>query len=95
MTLNWENGPTSSGESQLLLTPDVSSLYVPSLGEISLELWMPEHGHGSSPVMIEKTADNRIRITDIWFIMPGFWQLRFILTHPNGESESATVGVRL
>ncbi len=42
-------------------------------------LWMSSMGHGSSPVTIERVDIGRYKATDIFFIMPGPWDIRYQL----------------
>lgn len=43
--------------------------------DVAVSLWMPSMGHGSSPVKISIDANNVFRITEVYFIMPGDWQI--------------------
>lgn len=45
----------------------------------SIVLWMPSMGHGSSPVKIERTDIGRYKASEIFFIMPGPWDIRYQL----------------
>lgn len=51
-----------------------------SLPELSAaELWMPEHGHGSSPTSLSADEQDPSRcqmVNDLSFFMPGNWELR-------------------
>lgn len=47
----------------------------PSGGDVSVLLWMPSMGHGSSPVTVEKTADGEYKASKVFFIMPGSWEI--------------------
>lgn len=47
-------------------------------------LWMPAHGHGSSPVQVQAATDaqgevvtGEFLVNDIFFIMPGNWDVHF------------------
>jgi hypothetical protein len=44
-----------------------------------ISLWMPSMGHGSRPVVVEKTATGVYKASKIFFIMPGEWEIRFQL----------------
>ena len=44
--------------------------------EVKVSLWMPAMGHGSSPVQIEKLDTENYKVTSVWFIMPGDWDVR-------------------
>lgn len=43
----------------------------------SVVLWMPSMGHGSRPTKTEKQADHRYRTSNVFFIMPGVWEIKF------------------
>lgn len=47
--------------------------------EPHVELWMTTMGHGSSPVRIEKIEEGTYLVRDIFFIMPGPWDIRYQL----------------
>lgn len=42
-------------------------------------LWMPSMGHGSSPVTITQLNDNTFKVSEVYFIMLGEWDIRFQL----------------
>lgn len=43
--------------------------------ELEIYLWMPEHGHGSYPISISNASIGKLLLDEIYFTMPGFWQL--------------------
>ena len=47
-----------------------------SVEDLFVELWMPVHDHGSSPTEIEDLDGGGYLIKEIWFSMPGFWEIR-------------------
>ncbi len=47
--------------------------------EMNIFLWMPAMGHGSSPVKISKIDTGEYRVSEIYFIMGGTWQIKFQL----------------
>lgn len=77
----WLVNPSTTQASQVKITlysPEsgtgTPSLILPPL-KFHAYLWMPEHGHGSSPIEITE-VDGSYLLSDIWFIMPGLWELR-------------------
>lgn len=38
-------------------------------------LWMPSMGHGSMPVKVEKVSEGMYRVTDVFFVMAGEWEI--------------------
>lgn len=45
----------------------------------SLEAIMPSMGHGTSPVRLEWKSPSRVEVQELYFIMPGEWELVMIL----------------
>lgn len=48
-------------------------------------LWMPSMGHGSTPVAVTREGAGRFRASQVFFVMPGAWEIRIQL------KEGATV----
>lgn len=40
-------------------------------------LWMPSMGHGSSPTQTEQIDTGTYRCKNVFFVMPGTWQIKF------------------
>lgn len=40
-----------------------------------LYLWMPDHSHGSFPIKITKSSEYSYLLSDVYFTMPGLWQV--------------------
>lgn len=78
----WETIPNESQVGSLRLT-----FSDPSNGERLLDprhaplvfLWMPSMGHGSSPVTMERLGPGVYQARDVFFIMPGIWEIRYQL----------------
>lgn len=51
----------------------------------SIELWMPDMGHGSSPVSVEKIDSGTYLVSDVYFSMHGDWQIK--ISSLNGENK--------
>ncbi|WP_374073462.1 serine protease spb1 [Bdellovibrio bacteriovorus] len=74
--LQWTKTPNSTEAQEFLLElQGDTSLF----DDISIILWMPSMGHGSAPVKIEKLSATQYRITNVYFIMPGDWDVRMSL----------------
>lgn len=74
-TLTWQTQPSSSGSSPFTLqfqTPLTTE-------QLSVVLWMPSMGHGSAPVTISSSDQQTFSVTDVYFIMPGDWEVRIYL----------------
>lgn len=44
--------------------------------QFAMSLWMPEHGHGSSPIRLTLRETGIIDATKIYFSMAGLWDLK-------------------
>ena len=62
--LTWESTAKINEYAQAKLT----------FSDLKVFLWMPAHGHGSSPVEVFK-KDGFFSIEDILFTMPGAWEV--------------------
>lgn len=71
----WTATPHSSVYNEFLL--ELDQAVTPE--ELSILLWMPSMGHGSAPVKIEPLSPTRYRIHNVFFIMPGDWEIRMYL----------------
>lgn len=82
-TITWPKMASASDESsfQILIEPNSEGVAKPIFDEYELEveLWMPDHGHGAPPVEIVKISAFEVIVRDIWFIMPGHWEVRLRL----------------
>ena len=56
-----------------------------------VKLWMPEHGHGSTPVQLGATEDGCRIAKKVNFSMPGSWEVRVELT--DGDAGAFLVDV--
>lgn len=56
-----------------------------------LVLWMPAMGHGSSPTTIEQVDTGSYRANDVFFIMPGEWELKFQFKDESSVQDEAVV----
>lgn len=86
---SWEKLPTDTESGTLILKVyrlnalDQSMFPVDPPHELDFVLWMPSMGHGSSPASLAKVDIGSYRITDVYFVMRGEWELIFRLK--NGE----------
>jgi hypothetical protein len=79
---DWEAMPTSETMGSMILTfTDQTNPYhrVSPKSEPFVVLWMTSMGHGSSPVSIESIEPGRFRVKDVFFIMPGPWDIKYQL----------------
>lgn len=78
----WESFPTEDSFGSLLLSfTDFNDrdLNISPETELNVVLWMPSMGHGSSPVNLNEIKDGAYRASDVFFIMPGEWEIRYQL----------------
>ncbi len=79
----WEQIPTASTAGILILKTfrlnlfDQTPVEIDSTYPISLILWMPSMGHGSSPTQTQRLDIGTYRISNVFFIMPGEWEMKF------------------
>ena len=79
---NWETLPSESEYGSMLLTftdQDDPTRIISPKHDPHIVLWMPSMGHGSSPVTMTLIQDGVYRASEIFFIMPGLWEIRFQL----------------
>jgi len=86
-----EPNPPVVGENGLLISLTSASAE-PVLGAtVSVEPWMPAHGHGSAVVpQVSEIGAGEYRATQINYSMPGRWELRVVVT-ADGASDRLTV----
>jgi hypothetical protein len=97
----WTVGPQSPAESEFILkfwdkaSASESGPYIDPVNTLSVVLWMPSMGHGSSPVTIEKIETGVYRVRRVFFIMPGDWEIRVFLKNGTTTVDQATVSLIL
>lgn len=78
--LEWTRGPYVNQESRLKVAFSPLGTGARSLELTAAKIWMPHHGHGSSPVRIVSHGSGEFLIEDIYFVMPGLWEFRFTVS---------------
>lgn len=82
MNVNWEVMPTKTTPGKMILTftanNDPGRFIDPKLTPF-VQLWMPSMGHGSRPVTINRIENGKFSVSNIVFIMPGPWDIRYQL----------------
>jgi hypothetical protein len=74
----WQVGPSTSGKNKMLIIiKDQSGNRAKIEHDLQAFLWMPEMGHGSSPIKTTKIDDGIYELTNISFIMSGLWDMHF------------------
>ena len=78
----WVQKPSEStfGEMNLIfIDPIDQTRFLDPTNEPFIVLWMPSMAHGSSPVKVERIDVGRYRVSEIFFTMPGPWDIRYQL----------------
>lgn len=60
---------------------------LPSNSVMEAKLYMPDMGHGSSPVTVTELGPSAWQFSDAYFIMPGLWQVILKLTLIDGSHD--------
>ena len=68
---------------------------LPADSKITAELWMPAMGHGSSPITSTELGPLSWQMTEVYFIMPGHWQVKLHLQLADGQTDEAILDYRL
>ncbi|MCB0412076.1 MAG: hypothetical protein KDD22_06085 [Bdellovibrionales bacterium] len=88
----WEGEPPASGQVSSLIFKiyrlnafDQTPIEVSPEGSLEVKLWMPDMGHGSTPVNVEELDEGTFRASKILFIMTGHWEIEFHHKQVNTE----------
>lgn len=81
--LEWLDSPSLSNASSFKL--QLMTDLVLEGANLKVELWMPDHGHGSAPVTVTRVNSHEFIASEIYFIMPGLWEVRMVLTDNIGQ----------
>lgn len=68
-----------------IVIPDESQAQKLHSLRLKAYLWMPEHGHGSAPLRIEVVNPGVIFLHNLWFVMPGLWNLHLQWTNQDEQ----------
>ncbi len=95
----WETKPTASAEGSLIFKIyrlnafDQTAIQLDSQALPQLVLWMPSMGHGSTPSVVQRLDVGTYRATEVFFIMPGEWDLKFQLKTGSEVTDEALVQI--
>lgn len=71
----------------------------PEAGTVFVKLWMPSMGHGSSPVTTVVLTDNGaiglFEARNVFFVMPGAWDIRVQLKNGTQLLDEATLAIQV
>ncbi len=101
--LSWDQGPDGNGgESKMHLEwhdGATHALIEPGL-PFAVSLWMPRMGHGSAPTQLQRVLDSQgqvltgtYQVSNMYFVMPGDWDVRVTLKYQDGTEETQTWSV--
>ncbi len=97
--LSWTQGPRLNEASAMKIEwiSGVDQTRTEPPGPVKVSLWMPAHGHGSSPVTLAKLGSEPgvYQASDMYFTMAGDWDVRVNLKYSNGREETKMLKVTL
>lgn len=79
-SLKWTTPPSLSelGVFELTLSSPLKTTQT-----INAYIWMPDMGHGSSPIEIKQVSELQYIFSEVAFIMPGLWVLHIEILENN------------
>jgi hypothetical protein len=87
--LSFWNRSQNQGQAVTLSNPDADKVFV--------KLWMPDMGHGSSPVVTNRDVDSNgapktgvFRSTGVFFVMGGKWEIMVQLKDSSGAVKESS-----
>ena len=103
--LNWIKKPSSEEPGEFKLSfwkkdqnPNASVIFQnPEAPQVFVKLWMPDMGHGSSPVTVTQASDGHGAPVDgvfsakgVFFIMTGKWEIQVQLRSSEGVARETS-----
>jgi hypothetical protein len=95
---NWTVGPQAESESMMLVSFKTGTDHKPLdiKSKLSVILFMPDMGHGSSPTKVEKVPGTfDYKVSKMYFTMPGKWEVRVTLKNEDGTKETQTFSINI
>jgi hypothetical protein len=93
-TLSIDPNPPHVGQHRVVITLDESAEHAALEGaEVLVSPWMPAHGHGTTDVEAVEEAPGVYVAENVWFNMPGIWDLRVHVDADDAGDLIATVEV--
>jgi hypothetical protein len=96
--ITWEVQPTDDAAGSFLLkfySANAPELAADPLAKVSVVLWMPAMGHGSSPVTVTLVSPGVYRATNVFFVMPGDWEIRIKLKTDKNETAEVVQAISI
>ena len=107
-SITWDKPPVSDAAATLVLrywnkdSGTFNGPYINPSHAVGVKLWMPDMGHGSSPVAVAQAVDQAgvavpgvFKATNIYFIMPGAWEVHVQLKDGTTVVEEAVATVSI
>lgn len=95
----WEVKPTSQASGSLIFKTYRLNILDQTPVEIDLAqipqviLWMPSMGHGSTPTATTRIDIGTYRASNVFFVMPGEWEIRFQVKTGNEIKDAAQISL--
>jgi len=83
LTWSWIQTPTTTEKGSFVFKTyrlnvfDQTPIEMDLVGSPRVVLWMPSMGHGSLPTKTTQVDVGTYQVTDVFFVMPGDWEIRF------------------
>lgn len=93
----WEKVPTENEPGQLIFKTyrlnalDQTPIEVDTVNVAQVVLWMPSMGHGSTPTTTVQVDTGTYRSSNVFFVMPGEWEIKFHVQNESGTIDEAKV----
>ena len=97
----WEVKPTAKTQGSLIFKTfrlnvfDQSAVAIDTITVPELILWMPGMGHGSTPTRVERLDVGTYRASQVFFVMPGQWELQFQVKSENKIIDQLNVAISI
>jgi hypothetical protein len=101
ITWYWESKPTDSDMGGFIFKTfrlnsfDQTPVEVDTTQIPEVILWMPSMMHGSTPTKTSRLDAGTYRVSNVFFIMPGEWEIKFQIKNGTEISDEATIRLTL
>lgn len=79
----WDHRPTDKKDAGSFtlefFDPQDRSRFLDPQEDLVVFIWMPDMGHGSSPVKVDRLSQGVYRISNVYFLMGGRWDIHIQL----------------
>ena len=96
VSIAWEKLPTEEEFGSFVFTVfrEGATPAPEDLPNVSVVLWMPSMGHGSSPVTVTRLDTGTYRASSVFFTMGGDWEIRFQVKAGSNVQDQANLPLR-